>query len=186
MKRYSLLAIILCGLLLSISSLGAATLEIPIEKVVELSPPDSLHAARFLINFSLPEEVDGATVDFAQLEISLGIEQTENRPVTLECCALVTDWDAGTVSWSQPWSNPGGDISDSNKTVLALYSGGEMLCRANITHLLQAWVDGAPNYGLILKAVRDKNLSLSRLDGPNLPPGVKARIKVWYTSKEAE
>lgn len=186
MKRYSLLALLLCGLFLSASSLGAATLEIPIDEVTELSPPDSLQAGRFLIKFSLPEELDGATIDFAQLEIKFGIEQQVNRPVTFECCALVKGWDAETVTWSQPWSNPGGDLSDSNKTVFVLYSGGETLCRANITHLVQAWANGETNYGLILKAMQDKNLSLSRLDSSALPPGVKARVKVWYTSREAE
>jgi len=186
MKRHSLLALLLCGLFLYTSPLEAATLEIPIDQVRELSPPDTLQAERFLIKFSLPKELDGATIDFAQLEIKLDIEQAENKPVTLECCPLVKEWNAEMVSWSQPWSNAGGDLSDSNKTVFVLYSGGETFCRANITHLVQAWANGETNYGLILKAVRDKNLSLSRLDSPNLPPGVKARIKVWYTSKEAE
>ncbi len=186
MKRYSLLALLLCGLLLSVSSLRAATLEIPIAEVTELSPPDSLQAGRFLIKFALPKELDGATIDFAQLEINLGIDQQEKRPVSLECCALVTDWDAATVSWSEPWTNPGGDLSDSNKTVFTLRSGGEIFCRANITHLLQAWADGEANYGLILKAVQDQNLSLNMVDMSVLPPGVKAKVKVWYTSREAE
>jgi len=186
MKRYSLLALLLCGLFLSASPLGATTLEIPIAEVTKLSPSDSLQAGRFLIRFSLPKELDGATIDFAQLEISLGIEQAEDRPVTLECCALAKDWNAQTVSWSEPWSNPGGDLSDSNKTVLTLYSGGEMFCRTNITHLLQVWADGGANYGLILKAVQDQNLSLNRLDTSALPPGIKARVKIWYTSRETE
>jgi len=186
MKKYSLLGFLLCGLFLSVSSLGAATLEIPIAEVTKLSPPDTLQAGRFLLRFPLPGELDGATIDFAQLEITLGIEQAENRPVTLECCALVTDWDVETVSWAEPWSNPGGDLSDSNKTVFTFYSGGKVFCRADITYLLQAWANGEANCGLILKAVNDQNLSLSRLDTSVLPPGAKARVRVWYTSREAE
>jgi len=186
MKRHSLLALLLCGLFISTSPLGAATLEIPIGEVTELSRPDTLQAGRFLVKLSLPKELNGATIDFAQLEINLDIEQAESRPVTLECCALAKDWNAETVSWFEPWSNPGGDLSDSNKTVFVLHSGGETFCRANITHLLQSWADGEVNYGLILKAVRDQNLSLNRVDSSALPPGVKARVKVWYTSKEAE
>jgi len=186
MKRYSLLVLLLCGLFLHIPSLGAATLEIPIAEVTELSPPDTLQAGRFLIKFSLPEELGGATIDFAQLEINLGIKQAEKRPVSLECCALVKDWDAGTVGWAESWSNPGGDLSDSNKTVFTLHSGGETFCAINITHLLQAWADGEPNYGVMLKAVQDKNLSLSRVDGLSLPTGVKVGVKIWYTSKEGD
>ena len=59
MKRYSLLALLLYGLFMYVSPLGAATLEIEIAQVTELSPPDSLQVGRFLIRFSLPKERAG-------------------------------------------------------------------------------------------------------------------------------
>jgi hypothetical protein len=100
----------------------------------------------------LPAGLAGSKVKSAQLR--LYVKSRSNAGTgTLRAFLLKRNWDEGTVNWNTPWASPGAAASTDAASTL---SGSAALATLfswvtiDVTSAVQAWADGATNYGLLL------------------------------------
>jgi len=71
-----------------------------------------------------------------------------NLGAMMQVYRLTGDWAENTVTWNDPWTNPGGDYDP------AIVVNGDCtatgLRTIDITEFVQTWSDGTPNYGILL------------------------------------
>ena len=110
-----------------------------------------------LLEFDLSEVPYGAKITSAELQLEL--DKSAGSVNTIDIHRVNASWTENDVTWlsrngTDNWSNPGGDYSSAIFGQLETSTLGPVT--ANITKLVQSWVDGsADNYGMIL--VMDTN-----------------------------
>lgn len=108
------------------------------------------HDFRTFVRFELPAELAGACVEQAEVLVYYGFDASgfgsgENVPGTLQCAPVLAAWNEATATWNtQP---PIGAVQDS---IAGIDSFQYLGC--DVTSLVQAWVDGAPNHGVALSS----------------------------------
>ena len=110
-------------------------------------PQDPVEINRALYQFLLSSIPSDAIIDSAALTIT-SRNSRDNHLVDVK--RITTFWAAPSTSWNTPWATPGGDFSS---VVLGTLTpvGGDAQETADITALVQSWVNGSlPNYGVIL------------------------------------
>jgi type II secretory pathway pseudopilin PulG len=114
-----------------------------------------------LIRFNLNRLPQAAVVHSARLELRLS---SLNSPGKAMIHQVTRDWVEGTKSgggtadganWStydgtNPWASAGGDINTPVVAEIAI-NGGETWVSWDITSLVERWVSGDSNYGLLIK-----------------------------------
>lgn len=179
MKRLRLFICII-GLAVGFSlQVKGADIEVGVTDMATIFSGDTI---RFLLRFDLPSRLEGSTIDYAQLLFIAQADSGSEEPLDIAGFRVITGWDLGSVIWTYPWSNPGGDYNDSSLTVSTISGQKSENVSLDITGILSAWVKGNPNYGLILKSLVEKGRNFTLIQDPEFPPGVKA--KVYYTAKE--
>ncbi len=158
-----------------------ADLEVQLTELATISSGDT---TRFLLQFDLPSGLEASTIDYAQLLVTAQADSGSEEPLDIAGYRVITQWDVGSVRWDYPWANPGGDYNDSSLTLFTISGGENQSVSLDITGILSDWVKGRPNYGLILKPLIKKGRNFTLLEDPELPPGVKAEIEIYYTAPE--
>ena len=181
MKRVGLFIWVVFVAVASALQVRGANLEVEVTDMATISAGDT---TRFLLRFDLPSELEGSTIDYAELRFRAQPDSGSEEPLDIAGYRLTTQWDMGSVNWDYPWANPGGDYSDSTLTVSTISGEENQRVSLDLTGMLSAWAKGRPNYGLILKSLIEKGRNLTVVQDPEFPPGVKAEVKVYYTAQE--
>jgi phosphodiesterase/alkaline phosphatase D-like protein len=73
---------------------------------------------------------------------------------------LTKDWSETTSCWSVPWTIPGGDFDAAADALAPKQASSAAPCwyAFEVTDRVQAWINGAANYGWLIKCT-DENLS---------------------------
>ena len=125
-----------------------------------------------LVYFELPTEMDNALISQANLKLTKeGLNATPaNRSLGIH--RITTNWTSSSVTWTTPWTVPGGDyvaqaaassLIDENPPPRNEYV-------FPIHSLVQSWADDRrQNNGMLLKPTRLVNASFTSFDGASKP-----------------
>jgi hypothetical protein len=128
-------------------------------KVAGLVCPSDARDSRVLLFFELPSDVmdPKAMVDFATLTCTARVTGADMGQI--DVFPMTAEWkDAETVSWGNPWKEPGGDYrGDFLTSSYSLKSElGAKEIAINVTEIVQKWQRGElANNGIIMKLSPD-------------------------------
>lgn len=140
------------SLLLMVASAMADSLDVEVSQGAFVYNADSSDA-RLLIEFALPEVLQGAQIQFAELRVPIISIIPDTSILTLYCRPLLLSWNEGDVVWE--------DIGDSPDTLVVSRRGahygtselGSQTAYFNITSVVKKWLNSTmDNNGLILYA----------------------------------
>ncbi len=90
-----------------------------------------------------------------------------NYGAMMQVYRLTSDWSEDTVTWNSPWASPGGDYD------AAVVVNGDCtatgLRTIDVTEFVQMWVDGTPNYGILLTDTGTDGIDFDSSEGANPP-----------------
>jgi len=126
-------------------------------------------------------------IDKAILE--LWVEpQTEDTItfVSIRVYPITIDWSSDAVSWTSPWTNPGGDFDDVFYAEYAIGSTGAQEIQIDLTDLCMRWADGRlPYYGFLIAVSEVSLVALEFLNGGD-GDGPWGTLRITYTSMPEE
>lgn len=128
---------------------------------------------RSLLKFDLGLIPNDAIINSATLTLSVS-SSVASAAQNVSVHKVTSNWD-GTASWN---TQPGFD-SVVQSSVLTGNAGGQV-ANFNIKQLVQEWVNGAPNYGVLLKVVNESLLN-SRFAFNSLDSGSPPTLTIDYT-----
>jgi hypothetical protein len=136
--------------------------------------------SRVVLSMPIPTDVLQSNVDFAMLCFPALSVTNETAPVGIEACPLTTAWNVGAVSWTGPWTNPGGDFDSSSPVSFAVMAGDSNQVTLDVTGYVLAWQNSAANCGVILTRSQTEGGGFGTEVG-NLGAAVAvARLKFYY------
>jgi len=163
-------------------SVQSAQVTIPVTNGATIDSTSS-DAGRLLFKFALPQELDGACIDYAELLFEVKPEPSSTRRIVIGGFALNKDWDARSISWTEPWTSDGGDYIDTLMATCLNSKEEKRLTSLDITEIVRLWVEEkVSNFGLILMDSDRENGKLKLQQSSILPEGVKAQVRVFYTA----
>lgn len=182
--------IILFSLLLLLAfsvTANSAVWQTSVTQVATISPNPSSDFGRLLFKFDLPEQLNGVTIDYAELIFSATPDTGNSYICLMGAYPLTKSWESANLSWSFGWTTPGGDFADTIYSSCLIGSSTERLSRLDITDIVQMWVDGSlTNYGLLIMPLEDSDRFLKLHTNPQLPPGTKVKVKIFFTAPAKE
>ncbi len=115
--------------------------------------PESGSLERTVISFTLPITLPG---DAVVTSAALKLFKLSGDAIDIVAHQAANAWAQAQATWNDrltgiAWDTAGGDyIQDPNDPVV---SSGEATgdCTWSVAHIVQAWIDGQPNYGFLLK-----------------------------------
>jgi len=102
-----------------------------------------------LIRFKPIPEVKDSIIARAELRIELESLKLLGATGTLTVHGIEREWEQKNVSWTVPWTTPGGDAGPAMGS-LAVRRDEEIAIR--IDALAQDWAAGLPEYGMLIKS----------------------------------
>ncbi len=161
-------------------SAQSAQVIIPVSKTATI---DSLSkdSGSLLFKFDLPEELNGVFIDYAELLFEVEPEPTSSRRVVLGGFPLSKDCKLDNLSWT--------DISSACiDTLMATCLSSKQqdgLTSLDITEIARLWVEKEiSNFGLLLMDLDRPDGKLKLEQNPNLPDGIKAQVRIFYTARK--
>jgi len=169
--------------LLLTSLVNSAEVTIPVSQTAVICSGFDSNYGRLLFKFDLPKELDSAFIDYSEIIFKAEPEPSYSNAklIVIAAYPLSRDWSADNVSWTSPWTNPGGDYIDSIYCSALLFKSEDYQIGLDITPLVRLWIDNSlSNYGLILLPLgSDCSLKLSRHS--SLENNANALVKIYYT-----
>lgn len=161
---------------------SSAYWESSVSQVGTLSPTQGSDYGRLLFKFDLPEQLDEAFIDYAELRFTATPDTGESYICLMGVFPVTRTWDPASLSWSSGWSNAGGDYIDTIYSSCVIRTSTNRVTRADITDILQMWVDSTlTNNGVILMPLEDPARFMKLHNTTGFPQGVKAKARVFYT-----
>ncbi len=117
---------------------------------------------RFIIQFTLPAVLNNKQIVEANLYFYVWNQTNYQAGQYLDIYRVTSSWQEGSTTWNnrytgQTWNAAGGDYDNSGTVDRILHQAGSSnwdhvyYPPANITSLVQGWVDGTvPNYGVLV------------------------------------
>jgi len=167
------------------AALGAQLTIMP-SNIVALEPPaESEETTRYLLALSLSAALEGSTIDFAKLtmgvQVGTGELSWEEAPFIVDAYAVTTEWDPESVGWSTGWDTPGGDFDEATHASHIGVADTTASVSLDLTHALQAWVDGSlGNAGISITVPGATCWEITEVDYSSHEPAVA----VYYTRGE--
>jgi hypothetical protein len=132
------------------------------------------NASHPLVYFKLPGELDNAMIVQADLKLTKEGSDSTQADRLLSVHRITRGWSHGSVSWTHPWTNAGGDYMATAAASVRIdpnppgeFNGAYLF---RITSLVQAWADDPPrNYGVLLKPTRLVNAKFTSFNGTQKP-----------------
>jgi hypothetical protein len=121
--------------------------------VAVISNPSDAQEIRVLVRYEIPEFLTSADILYAQLTGSADAAVIEGEgAVELEVLPVAKQWSPGSVSWTSPWTQPGGDLDGGFQRSFLVRQGSQPI-RIDVTELVTEWATGErANTGLMLRA----------------------------------
>jgi hypothetical protein len=161
--------------------------ETTVTQVGTISPNPSSGFGRLLFKFDLPEQLNGVTIDYAELVFIATPDTGRSYICLMVACPLTNNWASANLSWSDGWTTPGGDFTDTIYSTCLIRTSQDRLTRMDITDIVQMWVDGTlTNHGLIMMPLEDSNRFLKLHTNPQWSPDVKAKVRIFFTGPAKE
>jgi hypothetical protein len=176
--------IFLCFLVVLAFSVSAksAYWETSVTQVATISPNPSSDFGRLLFKFDLPDQLNGSTIDYAELLFTATADTGSSYICLMGAYPLTKNWESANLSWSDGWTTAGGDFADSIYSCCLIRNSTELLTQMDITDIVQMWVDGTlTNYGLIVMPLEDSNRFLKLHTNPQLSLDAKAKVRIFFT-----
>jgi hypothetical protein len=180
----SLLPVVLVALHVALVPAHAAPVSVPVADLAVITNPESATETRSLMRFDLPEELAGATIEFAVVEFTASVSSSDAAGVlTLDAFPVTTEWSGDSAVWAEGWSTPGGDFERSVHAVWTTVSGESSVVRLDATDMVAGWASGAyPNRGLLVRTAPGET-------GTAEPVGAAGdrgapMLTIWYTGPE--
>lgn len=130
-------------------------------------------AAHPLLLFKLSGDLDRASIIQADLKLIKTNGYATQPGRSLAVHRITRDWSSGSVTWTTPWKNEGGDYVDSATDrvtidpILLPYNGPYTW---HIESITQSWANyPAMNYGVLLKPTNLANVQFVSFNGANKP-----------------
>jgi hypothetical protein len=163
------------------ASLSAETLSVALNRAAVISGMiRGKQRARVLVPLPIPDDVAGAEIDFALIHFPAFILPDTSVPLRLQALPVATPWDSGTVSWTHPWRNAGGDFDSTRPASYALVAGDNHRVALDVTECLQGIQNGETNCGLVLLRPRAEGGGFG-LELANFRNALRqARLKFYY------
>jgi hypothetical protein len=178
MKTMKLTFVTLASLLLLISLSWADKVEIPIGGAALIANETG---QRVVIKLNLTGLPQKAVVDYAEVRFAQGLGVSTKDLFGVWVQALNKAWDAGSVSWTVPWTTPGGDFGSENVMAVVRPGVTEFEARLDVTRFVKAWRSGTANNGLILRRIPGEG-DLFKVDGNALKTALsQAKLVVLYS-----
>jgi len=141
-----------------------------------------------LAKFSLPATLESAEIDYAELVLSVEIQQGSDAPCGIVAMRLARSWNDGAVGWHSPWINPGGDftgVSSAAEIVNARDANkGVARVAVDVTDIVQHWVlHPGDNYGLGVTST-DPGVRLNAKQDDELTNTML--LRVYFTSAQGK
>jgi hypothetical protein len=151
-RRAVMLALALC-LLGSGTVARSATADLELAEAVCIADPQDASNTRLLLLFNVPAPLLGATIDLAELDMSVLVDADAADPVEMpvEAFAVCRGWSAQDAAWDEGWDRGidswnGGvgsycDVLPEDRSTLVL----------DVTEIVQIWCRGEEeNLGLVV------------------------------------
>ena len=184
MSARSLLPVVLVVLVTVATPAIASNVTVSATDLAVITNPENAAETRTLVRFDQPEELVGATVEFAVVEYRASVSSSDAAGVlTMDAFPVTTEWDGDTVEWAGGWSTAGGDFDRQVHAVWTTVAGESSVVRFDVTDMVAAWVSGtSPNRGLIVRAAPGEV-------GAAHPAGTAGErgapmLTIWYTGPE--
>ncbi|MCX5801449.1 MAG: DNRLRE domain-containing protein [Candidatus Eisenbacteria bacterium] len=179
MKTRVMLPFFLLLLAVSITSVGAKELFVDAADVAAISSSEGSGDTRFLVEFALPEELEGKVVDFACVSFDVS-SSGEAGVVSLEAFRVTTAWDAVSVGWSEPWAKAGGDWDDGASADWVAPTGDGETVYLDVTDFVAGWLaEPSSNFGIVVKVSEPFSGVFSADRSQGAP-----RLRVLYSDKQ--
>lgn len=127
-----------------------------------------------LVYFDLPGEFDKALIVQADLKLTKQWSNSTQANRSLGIHRITTDWTSNNVTWSTPWTAPGGDYVAAAAASMTIDPNAPTqfngVYTASIAVLVEQWAAGTVrNYGLLLKPTHLVNTTFTSFDGSSKP-----------------
>jgi hypothetical protein len=172
------------GFVLSLSSLAFSDnkVEISISDASLIAPDSDSLSSRMLFKFDLPLSLNDKRIDFAEVVFYAKMDSSSTHSIMLAAYPVTTDWNKSSASWSNPWTNSGGDYNDSLCEIGLVKSSGEERVRLEITHFVERWQkQSMANYGLIVFPLETDRKIMSLVHHPSFDTNVYAKVIIYYS-----
>ncbi len=153
MRVLNILLILALGIVL----VNADEINVDLDRVALIIPDQedwNEFSSRIAKHFSLPDEVNGKEIIFAELYISLDFGEYEavgDSILEIEAFDITTDWAEENTDWDTPWSDPGGDIDTLSSYTYSIMIGQSESVYMDVTRFVRSLVeDEQENFGLML------------------------------------
>jgi hypothetical protein len=169
----------------SLALAGKGKVEVVSAKWKAISNQEDQSETRLLVQFDLPPEamgkrIEAAYFDWPMMAEARSRESTEEPWVSVVVQELDRSWEKGTVSWDQPWGNPGGDLRAERSAAALLVPGEMRSTRFEITDTVQAWVKGTrENHGVAI-SVGGRVVPLTTVTDHAGSEDSSPRLRIWY------
>ena len=176
--------LLVCGIVLSLTSLAFPDnkIEIIISDASLIVPDNDSLSSRLLFKFDLPSSLSDKRIDFAEVVFYTKTDSSSTHSVMLAAYPVTTDWNKSSASWSNPWTNSGGDYNDSLCEIGLVKSSSEERIRLDITHFVERWQkQSMPNYGLIVFPVETDRRIIGLVHPPGFAMNVYAKVIIYYS-----
>ncbi|MDI6740819.1 MAG: DNRLRE domain-containing protein [Candidatus Edwardsbacteria bacterium] len=152
MKTFKCIIAVVAALAFSASALKAESVCAGVAQIATISGQvNGAAISRLLLKFDEIRVPSGSAIDYAELSwpVSSG-----NGSITIECLPLATDWNSTTVSWTSPWTTPGGDYRRTGWLYPAVDLSAAGKLAIDMTVIVDGWMKNSGNYGVVVKRPR--------------------------------
>lgn len=182
MKRTRILLIAVSFILFAALGVESAQLTIP---VTQTATVDSLSkdSGSLLFKFDLPEELNGAFIDYAELLFRLEPEPSTSHRLVLAGFPLKKDWNEDNLSWNEISSA----YVDTLMATCLISREDEPPTWLDITEIVRLWVEQKiANFGVVLMDLDRPDGKLKLEQSSHFPEGIKAQVRIFYTAREVQ
>jgi hypothetical protein len=170
---YKNLTLLLMALFMLCLSAWAVEINVPVTDYSILN--DGKSEIRIVAHISIPNSVADSTLMFAELQFAITPQLAEDSILWINCYAVTTPWEVGTVGWETPWQAPGGDFESDELTMYNTVNPNDSTAYFDLTDCVRSWLrDDRANYGLIFMVPAS---IASRFELGQLPDGILGTIK---------
>ena len=152
---------ILLILTLVCSVATAGEVIVGLDRLAFITPPPQdadEYSSRIALHFSLPDEISGSDVIYAELQIPLDFSNIQiEGALILEFQAhnITSDWTEQNADWDSPWTEPGGDIDTLTFYTYTITMDGETDVFMDVTKFVRPVVENnTDNFGLMFIPVK--------------------------------
>jgi len=155
--------LLILALACSIVSAGEVTVDLDRVALLVPSPQDANeYSSRIAIHFTLPDEVEGSDIIYAELHVPLdfsGFEIEGNLILEFQAHNITTDWTEENADSDGHWSEPGGDIDTLTFYTYTITIDGEADVFMDVTKFVRPIVEsGSDNFGMMLIPIKHGRL----------------------------